>query len=154
MAYPEYPTWVREPALEMYRQGFSSHEIEALTGVGRTAILRWCQNVNISRSPSEAQKGELGPRWKGDDAGYNAQHTRARKDFPSPLGWCQACETFATCPHCGEVDYERVNEATVRARVDHTNFPYRKEYVLAMCISCNEKHSMSGGFVILFQEVT
>lgn len=156
-----YPDWIRETTLEVYRQGRSTVQVSALTGISRAIIGQWCKEAGISRSYSEAalmrpyregMEGELNPMWKGDNAGYGAQHLRALKDFPSPLGQCQVCEALATCPHCREVDYERVNEAIVRARIDHTNLPYNKNLVLPMCHSCNQKHN--GGFVILFNEVS
>ena len=36
-----YPKWVREPILEMKRQGLSGNEIEAVTGVDAGTVYRW-----------------------------------------------------------------------------------------------------------------
>ena len=98
------------------------------------------------RSYSEARMGNQ-YAWKGDAVGYKGQHNRAMKDFPDPLGECQI-------PNCE-------NPATDRARIDHSNLPYRKEYVALWCRSCNAKHDLfnhegpiDGGFIILFNEVS
>ena len=139
LAAKVYPNWVREIVLEMYRQGFNHRRITGLTGVPTTTSWRWCNSEGISRSISKALQ-------KGDDVGYVAQHDRGVKDHPNPLGTCQ----FPDCE----------NNAVERARIDHTNFPYRKEYVMPMCKSHNQKHNLyndgrkiADGFVILFREV-
>ncbi len=84
--------------------------------------------------------------WTGDNASYNAEHLRAIRDFPLPLGLCRICEK---------------SEATERARIDHCNLPYRPEFILPMCASCNRRQSPPRAgtrsrvrrFVILFREV-
>ena len=155
MPYPVYPEWMKEHVLKMYYQGLSYEKVEILTGVGHTAIRRWCDRAGISRSHSESQMGHSVSQEtrqkisstlkKGDDIGYAAQHYRAVKDFPDPLGTCQ----FPDCE----------DDATDRARIDHSNLPYRKEYVLPMCHIHNCRHDLYHkgkklveGFVILFQE--
>ncbi len=88
---------------------------------------------------SEAKTGlirEKSLAWKGDEARYGGQHTRAIKDFPEPLGICRIC---------GD------KPAVERARIEHTNLAYRKEYVLPMCNGCNQRHSHNQ-FVIFFKE--
>jgi transposase-like protein len=124
-----YPDWIKEPILEMYSQGLGSTEIELLTGISHETIRNWCRDAGISRSISEAKKGRVtgaeSHRWKGDKAGYEAQHRRAIIDYPLPLGLCELC---------GE------KEALDRARIDHTTLPYDPELVVLACKSCNKKH--------------
>lgn len=145
-----HPDWVREIALGMYEQGMGLPQVRAETGVSLFTLHHWCRVAGIMRSISEVKKdqpkGERNPNWKGDQAGYSGQHIRAQKDFPKPLGICQM-------PGCEK-------PAIHRARIDHTNLPYRLEYVMPMCASCNTKHDLyikegkiAGGFVILFKEV-
>ena len=135
---------MKEIVLEMYRQGLSSNEIEELTGLVRKTVKVWCQKAGIIRTQSEAyrisnaKKGECNPSWKGDNVGYVRQHQRGRKDFPKPLGICQM-------PGCK-------NPAIERARIDHSNLPYRKEYVMIMCHSCNMRHAHNK-FLILFEPI-
>lgn len=147
--------------VESYVEKNSMLEISEATGWSLTTVWNIIHEKGISRSLEEAHKlayekgrrtphsmfGKENPSYKGDEAGYWAQHDGAQRDFPEPLGNCQVCQ---------------INSATQRARIDHTNLPYRKEYVLPMCQSCNEKHDLyharwgtliKGGFVILFQEV-
>jgi transposase-like protein len=80
------------------------------------------------------RKGELSSNYKGDEAGYNAQHIRAEKDYPLPLGICELCGK---------------KRATVRMRMDHTLLPYLPELVAIGCHSCNMKHD-SGTISITF----
>lgn len=101
------------------------------------AVHSMCQRIGVRFPPFSPPVliGELNGRWKGDECGYYGQHHKAIKDFPPPLGTCQVC---------------LVASATDRARIDHTNLPYRKEYVVLMCHSCNQLHS-ANHFVFLFQ---
>lgn len=136
-----YPAFVKEIALEIYEQGKSYYDVATLLGeITPQTVNLWGREEGISRP-----RGETLRNCKGDDIKYAAQHYRAVKDFPYPLGLCQICENAP---------------ATERARIDHTNLSYRKEYVLLMCRSCNMKHNLcvegdriDGGFVILFKEV-
>lgn len=122
------------------------------------------QMPELSRHSAEAIKFKRqilhrykkhGPRPRNPRrlASKAAEHKWAQSDFPSPLGFCPICEIEATCPHCGKIDYGEVREAVERARIDHSNLPYRKGLVLPMCVSHNSLHSFNG-FVILFKEVS
>ncbi len=141
---------MQEPALEIYRQGLSVLQIEALSGIGKSTIQRWTKEAGISRSLSEVKQGESNPSWKGDRVGYFGAHTRAIKDIPN-------IEDFQCIPCLLLKGISR--KAKYRARIDHSNLPYRVDYVMPMCHSCNIKHDLyrkgekiTGGFVILFQE--
>lgn len=134
--------------LALNGKGMFVWQIASILGRTTNAVRSMCQKLDVSFpfSPPPVFSQEEYFRWVGDKANYATQHKRAIKDFPNPLGACEICG---------------VNEAIDRARIDHTNLPYRKEYVVFMCRSCNEKHNLrhsggtpiEGGFVVLFQEV-
>ena len=71
-----------------------------------------------------APKGSQHWNWK-EDPSYEAQHERARADYP---------ELPSTCEFCGEA-------ATLRMRVDMTSLPYHRDLVVFGCKSCNALHS-------------
>ncbi len=128
------------------------------TAICSRTVLQWATNAGINRSRSEGRRlsprtkpispkqreqwkrlratqvGKGHPNWKGDEVEYAGQHRRAVKDFPSPLGICEAC---------GE------KKARVRMRVDHTMFPYHPDLVMVGCDGCNNRHT-SGHIAITF----
>lgn len=151
-----YEDYMKEAALEMYKQGLNSREVSRLLGgIDHSTIARWCVESDISRSVSKAQKGkrlsletrkkisftlrgrygELSRGWIGDDAGYTGQHSRTQKRVPILEG--------TMCEICGE------DLAIHRMRADATLFPLRDEYVILGCGSCNNKHA-SGALSITF----
>ncbi len=149
-----------EKALELYAEGRAPQEICDNLGIACSeTIRRWAKEEGIARSRSEAQKlvpknrGEGSNVWKGDKVGYQTQHRRAQRGVSNIENfWCIPCLLLNGI----------YKKAEVRARIDGTNLPYRIEYILPMCQSCNVKHGLhngrwdsprNGGFVILFEEV-
>ena len=58
-----YPEWVREQALELYRQGDSTHAVARELEPSRSTIRDWVTSAGISRTHREVALSRLRPGW-------------------------------------------------------------------------------------------
>ena len=121
--YIMHPIPPRQELEQLYSTGLTQKKLGERYGVTQKVVHSWFRKLDIkSRVPKNLdQQGEKNASWKGDNAGYAANHYRVQKLRGKPM----------ICSRCNTTDAKRYEWASLTKNYSD---PY--DYI-RLCKSCH-----------------
>ena len=121
--YSMHPIPPRQELEQLYASGLTQARLGSYYGVTQKVVHVWFKKLNIkSRVPKNLnQDGENNASWKGDKAGYAANHYRVEKLRGKPM----------ICSRCNKTDAKRYEWASLTK-----NYSDPHDYI-RLCKSCH-----------------